>query len=318
MILDRPKANAIDAATSRALYLAFRAFHDDPKARVAILTGAGDRFFCAGWDLKAAAGGETAGADHGPGGFAGLTEFWDLDKPVVAAVNGLAFGGGFELVLACDLVVAAEGAAFALPETGLGIIPNSGGVQRLPRRLPRALAMELLLTGRRVEAEEALLRGLVNRLAPLGSLMTAARELAATIAAKAPLATRAVKAAVNAGEGRSVAETYAALRGDKAPVYDLMLSSEDAREGPLAFAEKRPPVWKGRSLLDSCPHPALRATFSRKGSQKGEGIVALPTGEGVAPKARRMRARLVERRQGSGSPRARRLFSRRDCRAYVT
>lgn len=246
VILDRPKANAIDAATSRALYLAFRAFHDDPKARVAILTGAGDRFFCAGWDLKAAAGGETAGADHGPGGFAGLTEFWDLDKPVVAAVNGLAFGGGFELVLACDLVVAAEGAAFALPETGLGIIPNSGGVQRLPRRLPRAIAMELLLTGRRVEAEEALLRGLVNRLTPLGSLMTAARELAATIAAKAPLATRAVKAAVNAGEGRSVAETYAALRGDKAPVYDLMLSSEDAREGPLAFAEKRPPVWKGR------------------------------------------------------------------------
>jgi crotonobetainyl-CoA hydratase len=244
--LDRPKANAIDAATSRALYLAFRAFYDDPEARVAILTGAGDRFFSAGWDLKAAAGGETAAADHGPGGFAGLTEFFDLDKPVVAAVNGLAFGGGFELALACDLVVAAAGAAFALPETGLGIIPDSGGVQRLPQRLPRAVAMELLLTGRRMEAEEALSRGLVNRLAPLGSLMTASRELAATIAVKAPLATRAVKAAIDTGEGRSTPEIYAAMRAGKTPIYDLMRSSADAREGPLAFAEKRPPVWKGR------------------------------------------------------------------------
>jgi crotonobetainyl-CoA hydratase len=244
--LDRPKANAIDAATSRALYAAFRAFQDDPAARVAILTGAGDRFFSAGWDLKAAAAGEAAAADHGPGGFAGLTEFFDLDKPVIAAVNGLAYGGGFELVLACDLVVASEGAAFALPEVGLGIIADSGGVQRLPRRLPRPLAMELLLTGRRVEAREARSLGLVNRLAPQGSLMTAARELAETIAARAPLAARAVKAAVGLGEGRSVAETYAALRDAKSPIYDAMLASEDAREGPRAFAEKREPAWKGR------------------------------------------------------------------------
>jgi crotonobetainyl-CoA hydratase len=244
--LDRPKANAIDAATSRALYSAFRAFQEDPDARVAILTGAGDRFFSAGWDLKAAAQGEAANADHGPGGFAGLTEYFDLDKPVVAAVNGLAFGGGFELALACDLVVAAEGAVFALPETGLGIIADSGGVQRLPRRLPRAVAMELLLTGRRLEAREALSLGLVNRLALLGSLMDAARELAATIAEKAPLAIRAVKAAVNAGEGRSVAETYDAMREGKTPIYDAMRNSGDAREGPLAFAEKRRPAWTGR------------------------------------------------------------------------
>jgi crotonobetainyl-CoA hydratase len=244
--LDRPKANAIDAATSRALYLAFRAFQDDPEARVAVLTGAGDRFFSAGWDLKAAAQGEAAGADHGPGGFAGLTEFFDLDKPVIAAVNGLAFGGGFELALACDLVVAAERAVFALPEVGLGIIADSGGVQRLPKRLPRAMVMELLLTGRRLEAQEALSLGLVNRLVPLGSLMTAARELANTIVEKAPLAIRAVKAAVNAGEGRSVAETFAALRSGETPIYDAMRASEDAREGPLAFAEKRPPAWTGR------------------------------------------------------------------------
>jgi crotonobetainyl-CoA hydratase len=244
--IDRPKANAIDAATSRALYVAFRAFQDDPEARVAILTGAGDRFFSAGWDLKAAAEGEEAGADHGPGGFAGVTEFFDLDKPVIAAVNGLALGGGFELALACDLIVAAEGAEFALPEAGLGLVANAGGVQRLPRRIAPALAMELLLTGRRVGAEEALRLGLVNRVAPLGSLMSAAREYATTIAAKAPLATRAAKALARVGEGLSVEQTFAAMRSGRVAVYEALLASEDAREGPRAFAEKRPPVWTGR------------------------------------------------------------------------
>ena len=244
--LDRPKANAIDAATSRALYVAFRAFQDDPEARVAILTGAGDRFFSAGWDLKAAAAGEESGAEHGPGGFAGITEFFDLDKPVIAAVNGLAFGGGFELALACDLIVAAEGAEFALPEFGLGLVANAGGVQRLPRRVAPALAMELLLTGRRLGAEEALRHGLVNRVAPLGSLMSAAREYATTIAAKAPLATRAVKALTRAGEGLSVEAMFAAMRAGRVAVYEAQRASEDAKEGPLAFAEKRPPVWTGR------------------------------------------------------------------------
>ena len=244
--LDRPRANAVDAAMSRALYVAFRAFQDDPEARVAILTGAGDRFFCAGWDLKAGAEGEDGEADHGPGGFAGITEFFDLDKPVIAAVNGLAFGGGFELALACDLIVAAEGAEFALPESGLGLVANAGGVQRLPRRIAPALAMELLLTGRRVAAGEALRLGLVNQVAPLGSLMSAAREFAATIASKAPLATRAAKALVRAGEGLSVEEAFAAMRSGRVAVYEALLASQDAREGPRAFAEKRPPVWTGR------------------------------------------------------------------------
>jgi crotonobetainyl-CoA hydratase len=243
--LDRPKANAIDAATSRALYVAFRAFQDDSEARVAILTGAGDRFFSAGWDLKAAAAGE-ASEEHGPGGFAGITEFFDLDKPVIGAVNGLALGGGFELALACDLVVASQGAAFALPETGLGFVAPAGGVQRLPRRVPPAIAMELLLTGRRVEPEEALRLGLVNQVVPLGSLMSAARELATTIAAKAPLATRATKALTRAGEGLSVQEMFAAMRSGRVAAYDAMLASEDAREGPRAFVEERPPVWTGR------------------------------------------------------------------------
>ena len=136
--LDRPPANAVDVATSHALYAAFARLESDPGLRVGIVTGAGGRFFCAGWDLKAAAAGEAASASHGPGGFAGLTELHDRAKPVIAAVNGIAAGGGFELALAADLVVAADHAQFLLPETGLGIIPDSGGVLRLPRRLPRA------------------------------------------------------------------------------------------------------------------------------------------------------------------------------------
>ena len=139
--LDRPPANAIDAATSRALYEAFARLESDPELRVGIVTAAGERFFCAGWDLKAAAAGEEAGADQGPGGFAGLTELHGRAKPVIAAVNGIAAGGGFELVLAADLVVAAEHAEFSLPETGLGIIPDAGGVLRLPRRLPRPVVL---------------------------------------------------------------------------------------------------------------------------------------------------------------------------------
>ena len=177
--LDRPSANAVDVATSRALYDAFARLENDPRLRVGVLTGAGDRFFCAGWDLKAAAAGEAVDADHGPGGFAGLTELHGRSKPVIAAVNGLALGGGFELVLAADLVVAADHAEFGLPETGLGIIPDAGGVLRLPRLLPRPVAVELLLTGRRMTAQEALGRGLVNQVVPGGQLLTAARELAA-------------------------------------------------------------------------------------------------------------------------------------------
>jgi len=246
VMLDRPKANAIDVATSRALYAVFRAFQDDPDLSVAILTGGGDRFFSAGWDLKAAAAGEGVDADHGPGGFGGVTEFFALDKPVIAAVNGLAYGGGFELALACDLVVAAEGAAFALPEVSLGIIANSGGVQRLPRRLPRAIAMELLLTGRRVEAPEALRLGLVNRIAPQAGLMGAARDLAGAVSANAPLAVRAVKALTIAAEPLSVEQAYALMRSGRVAAYEAMKASQDALEGPLAFTQKRAPMWKGR------------------------------------------------------------------------
>jgi crotonobetainyl-CoA hydratase len=244
--LDRPKANAVNAATSLALYDAFARLESDTDLRVGIVTGAGERFFCAGWDLKAAAAGEEVDADHGPGGFAGLTELHRRTKPVIAAVNGLALGGGFELVLAADLVVAAEHAEFGLPETGLGIIPDAGGVLRLPRRLPRALAMEMLLTGRRRTTDEALDRGLVNQVVPADRLMSAARDLAARVERSAPLAVAAVLEVVAATESGSVEDGYRLMRSGQLTAYPAMLGSEDAREGPAAFAERRAPQWKGR------------------------------------------------------------------------
>lgn len=244
--LDRPKANAIDVATSRELYAAFARLRDDDALRVAVITGAGGRFFSAGWDLKAAAGGEAIDADHGPGGFAGLTEFFGLHKPVIAAVNGLALGGGFELALAADLIVAADTAEFALTEVTMGMVADSGGVLRLPRRLPRAVAAELLLTGRRMAAAEAHRHGLVNTVVPPEQLADAAAELARTIAGAAPLAVAAVKEITEATEDDDVAAAYRRLRSGALPRYQAMLASADAEEGPRAFAEKRPPHWQGR------------------------------------------------------------------------
>ncbi len=212
--LDRPKANAIDVATSRALYAAFDRLRQDPGLRVGILTAAGDRIFSAGWDLKAAAAGEGVDADHGPGGFAGITEFLDIGKPVIAAVNGLAFGGGFELVLAADLVVAAEHAEFALTEVTLGIVPDAGGMLRLPARMPRAIAVEYLLTGRRMTAAEAARWGLVNRVVPAAEVMTSAREFAGAICASAPLAVAAVLEILRETEGAGVGAGYATQRGE--------------------------------------------------------------------------------------------------------
>lgn len=242
--IDRPKANAIDAATSRELGEAFTAFRDDPELRVAILTGADERFFSAGWDLKAAAAGDTE--DYGPGGFGGLTELFDLQKPVIAAVNGYAYGGGFEIALACDMIVASEAATFALPEVTRGLVADAGGMLRLPRRLPHALAMELLLTGRAMDAAEAERHGLVNRVVQPGGLLDAARELADAILAAAPLSIAAVKAVVAATEDLSVEDGYRAMREGAIPAYDRIGESEDAKEGPRAFAEGRDPEWRGR------------------------------------------------------------------------
>jgi crotonobetainyl-CoA hydratase len=243
LTIDRPKANAIDSATSRAMGEALIAFRDDPDLRVAIVTGAGDRFFSAGWDLKAYASGDPAEPeDFGPGGLAGLTELFDLDKPVIAAVNGYAAGGGFELALACDMIVAAPGARFSLPEVKLGLVPDSGGIFRLARRMPRALAIELLLTGRPIDASEAARWGIVNRVVGRERLLDEARELAAEVEAAAPLATRAVKATLAATEQMTVEQAFRALRDGSIPAYDRAMASADAEEGPSS-SPCRPEPW---------------------------------------------------------------------------
>ena len=244
--LDRPPANAVDVATSHALYEAFRRLQDEDDLRVAVLTGAGERFFSAGWDLKAAAAGEALDADHGPGGFGGLTEFFDLRKPVIAAVNGLALGGGLELALAADLLVAADHAELALTEVRVGVVADAGGLLRLPQRVPLVVANELLMTGRRMGAEEAHRWGLVNRVVPAADLEAEALRLAREVCRSAPLAVAAVKEVVAATLGTTTVEGYQRMRRGDLPAYGAVLTSEDAVEGPRAFAEKRPPVWRGR------------------------------------------------------------------------
>lgn len=246
IVLDRPKANAIDARTSIEMGEVFLQFRDDPALRVAIITGAGERFFSAGWDLKSAAGGEAPDADFGPGGFAGLTEIFTLDKPVIAAVNGYAFGGGFELALAADMIVCSDNASFALPEASLGIVPDSGGILRLPKILPPAIVNDMVMTGRHMDAEEALRWGIVNRVVSAGELMACARQLAADIVNSAPLAVAALKEIGRATAELSVEEGYRLMRSGALRHYPAVLHSADATEGPLAFAEKRAPRWQGR------------------------------------------------------------------------
>lgn len=244
--LDRPKANAVDVATSRALFAAFAEFESDPELRVAVLTGGGTRFFSAGWDLKAATEGEAVDADHGPGGFAGLTEYFARTKPIIAAVNGLALGGGFELALAADLIVASSEAEFALPEVRLGMIADSGGVLRLPELLPKAVAVEMLMSGRRMTAAEAERWGLTNRTVEPTDVVSASLELAEQIGRGAPLALRAIREVVTATQTLSIEDGFALMRSGQLDGYQEMLSSADSLEGPRAFAEKREPIWRGR------------------------------------------------------------------------
>ena len=192
VVLDRPKANAIDSPTSREMGRVFADFRDNPALRVAIITGAGEKFFCAGWDLKAAAEGESVAADFGVGGFGGLQELPNLNKPVIAAVNGIACGGGLELALSADLIIAAEHASFALPEINAGTIADAATI-KLPRRIPWHIAMEMLFTGRWMDAAEAHRWGLVNETVAADALMPRARELADLLAHGPPLVFAAIK-----------------------------------------------------------------------------------------------------------------------------
>jgi crotonobetainyl-CoA hydratase len=243
--LNRPTANAIDVPTSRLMGETFAAFRDDQALRVAIITGAGGKFFCAGWDLKAAAEGEAADSDYGVGGFGGLQELPNLNKPVIAAVNGICCGGGLELALSADLILASEQATFALPEINSGTIADAATV-KLPRRLPYHVAMELLLTGRWMDVIEAHRWGLVNEILPQDQLILRANELADTLADGPPLVYAAIKEVLRESEDLPFQKALNHITGRKFSTVDRLYSSDDQLEGARAFAEKRKPNWHGR------------------------------------------------------------------------
>jgi crotonobetainyl-CoA hydratase len=243
--IDRPKANAIDAATSRIMGDVFAGFRDDPDLRVAILTSTGEKFFCPGWDLKAAAEGEAPDSDYGVGGFGGLQELKGLNKPVICAVNGLAFGGGFEIMIACDIIIAAEHATFALPEINSGTVADAATI-KLPRFIPHHVAMELLFTGRRIDTTEAKHWGIINEVVQADQLIIRARALAAQLADGPPLVYACIKEIARETAHLPIQDAFHMVTKRKLPSVDKLYSSEDQLEGARAFAEKRKPLWKGK------------------------------------------------------------------------
>jgi enoyl-CoA hydratase/carnithine racemase len=242
--INRPdRMNAVHPPANEELARVFDDFAADPELWVAILTGAGDRAFSAGNDLRWQAEGNRLTVPAT--GFAGLTSRWDLDKPVIAAVNGVAMGGGFEIALACDLIIAADSATFALPEPKVGLAALAGGLHRLPRQIGLKRAMGMILTGRHVGAAEGRELGFVNEVVPAAELMAAARRWAEAILACSPMSIRASKQTVS--KGLDEATVRAAYEGQmRYPAVAAMLKSEDLIEGPMAFAQKRKPEWKGR------------------------------------------------------------------------
>jgi len=243
--LDRPKANAIDLATSRIMGEVFRAFRDDDALRAAILRAAGEKFFCPGWDLKAAADGDAVDGDYGVGGFGGLQELPHLNKPVIAAVNGICCGGGLELALSCDLILAAETARFALPEIRSGTVADAASI-KLPKRIPYHVAMDMLLTGRWFDAGEALRWGLLREVCPPEELMERAWTLARMLESGPPLVYAAIKEIVREAEAMRFQDALNRITKSQFATVEALYRSEDQKEGARAFTEKRAPVWKGR------------------------------------------------------------------------
>jgi len=242
--LNRPELmNALHGPAHHELDKIFNDFAADPEQWVAIVTGAGERAFCAGNDLKATAAGGALGS--GPSGFGGLSSRWDLTKPVIAAVNGVAMGGGFEIALSCDLIVAAENARFALPEPRVGLAALAGGLLRLPRQIGLKRAMGMILTGRHVSAKEGMELGFVHEVVPQGQALVAAKQLAAQILELSPMSIRASKQTVMRSLDEPSVEAALAAQWQY-PAIRAMMESEDLKEGPRAFAEKRKPEWKGK------------------------------------------------------------------------